>query len=130
MRAGTAMGSAAGTAYRLGQETSGSPTIGAGMSGVAGAAGHAARDRFSKAAGLGEAAAKGEQAAFLAGAKGPSTEAGGGTSARPDPAPGWARQLRNEQTSRHHRHLALQAIRDGDPGGAGATPDIDPEKDR
>uniref|UniRef100_UPI00097E66D3 P-type conjugative transfer protein TrbL n=1 Tax=Sphingopyxis sp. KK2 TaxID=1855727 RepID=UPI00097E66D3 len=38
LRAGTSMGSAASTAYRLGQETSGSTTIGAGLGGMATAA--------------------------------------------------------------------------------------------
>jgi type IV secretion system protein TrbL len=35
IRAGTAMGSAASTAYRLGQETSGSTSVGAGLGGIA-----------------------------------------------------------------------------------------------
>ena len=34
------------------------------------------------------------------------------------------RQLRAEQSARHHRQVALHAIRDGDRGGAAANPDI------
>jgi type IV secretion system protein TrbL len=50
----------------------------------------------------------------------PATDGSGGA----DQAPGWARQLRAEQNARHHRQVALHAIRDGDRGGAGANPDI------
>jgi type IV secretion system protein TrbL len=127
LRAGTSMGAAASTAYRLGQETSGSSTVGAGMSGVVQAARGAARDRLSDVGGFGAAVERGERAALLARA-----HAGGGTM-RPggdgaDGAPGWARSLRAEQRARHHRQVALHALRDGDRGGGGATPDIS-EKD-
>jgi type IV secretion system protein TrbL len=123
LRAGTAMGSAASTAYKLGQETSGSPTVGAGLSGVASAAGHAAKDRLAASTGLGAAAERGERAALLAGAR---TTAARANDARAvsDNAPEWARQLRTEAAARHHRHLAMQTIREGDRSGAGATPDI------
>ncbi|MEO8455588.1 MAG: P-type conjugative transfer protein TrbL [Sphingomicrobium sp.] len=128
LRAGTSMGSAASTAYRLGQETSGSPSMSAGLSGVAQAAGSAARDKMANIGGLGAAAERGERAAFLAGAR-----TSGGSSPGPDSAadqaPQWARQLRSEQTARHHRHVALQAVREGDRGGAGANPDISETKE-
>ena len=124
LRAGTSMGAAASTAYKLGQETSGSPTVGAGLSGVAQAAKGAARDRLSDIGGLGAAAERGERAALMAGAR----TSGGGTTLSPasaaDGAPDWARQLRSEQSARHHRQVALHALRDGDRGGAGANPDI------
>jgi type IV secretion system protein TrbL len=72
--------------------------------------------------GLG-AAGRGERAALLAGASRtravPEAPAGAASG-----APEWARRLRSEQTARHHRHVALQAIRDGDRGGAAANPDI------
>jgi type IV secretion system protein TrbL len=128
IRAGTAMGSAASTAYKLGQETSGSSTVGAGLSGVASAAGHAARDRISAATGLGAAAERGERAALLAGAR---TNASSNPDARAglDDAPQWARQLRSEAAARHHRHIAMQTVREGDRGGAGATPDIAEKED-
>jgi type IV secretion system protein TrbL len=128
LRAGTALGTAGATAYQLGQEVSGSPTVGAGLAGVAGAAGHVARDRLSSATGLGGAAERGERAAFLAGAR----QGGAQLNGRPEAgeeAPRWARQLRSESAGRHHRHMALQAIRDGDRGGAGATPDIAEKED-
>ena len=121
LRAGTSMGAAASTAYRLGQETSGSSTIGAGLSGVAKAASGAARARLSDLGGLGAAAERGKQAALLAGARGGGTSPTGESA---DSAPGWARQLRAEQSARHRRQVALHALRDGDRGAAGATPDI------
>jgi type IV secretion system protein TrbL len=124
LRAGTSMGAAASTAYKLGQETSGSPTVGAGLSGVAQAAKGAARNRLSDIGGLGSAAERGQRAALMAGAR---TSGGSSTSTSAiaaDEAPGWARQMRSEQSARHHRQVALHAIRDGERGGAGATPDI------
>jgi type IV secretion system protein TrbL len=120
VRAGTAMGSAARTAYTLGQETSGSAGVGAGFGGVARAAGSALRQRAGAALALGEAAESGRAGAW-------SALAGTGAAAQ-EPAgeatPAWARQLRRQLDSRHRRHLAVQALHDGDRGGAGATPDI------
>ena len=130
VRAGTSMGSAASTAYRLGQETSGSKSVGAGLAGVGRAGAAAMKARLSDAAGLGEAAERGRRAAMFAGASGGASSAaasGGGGSA--DEAPAWARRLRAEQTARHHRHVALQAVREGDRGGAAATPDIKERED-
>jgi len=129
MRAGTSMGSAASTAYRLGQETSGSPTVGAGLSGVARAAGSAARDRLSNLGGLGDAAERGQRAAFLAGARTSGAAATASPSEGSGEAPRWAQQLRSEQATRHHGQLALHTIRDGDRGGAGANPDISEKED-
>ena len=118
------MGAAASTAYRLGQETSGSASVGAGLSGVASAAGAAARQKAADNLGLSAAAERGQRAALFAGAV--NSRAGGGDP--PDDgqstAPGWARQLRSEQAARHHRQVALHAIREGDRGGASANPDI------
>jgi type IV secretion system protein TrbL len=48
---------------------------------------------------------------------------------QPDGAPQWARRLRSEQSARHHRQVALQAVREGDRGGAGANPDIKERED-
>jgi type IV secretion system protein TrbL len=123
IRAGTSMGSAASTAYRLGQETSGSASVGAGMRGVASAGAAAARQKIGEAAGLGAAAERGQRAALFAG----GTRSGGSSSAAGVPseeAPQWAQRLRSEQTARHNRHVALQTVREGDRGGAGANPDI------
>jgi type IV secretion system protein TrbL len=132
IRAGTAMGSAASTAYKLGQETSGSNSVGAGLSGVGTAAAGAMRQRVSAAFGLNGAAEQGRNAAWNAGTT-HQTGSGGASSASDsaasaqgagEGAPGWARQLRAEQNARHHRHMALQTIKEGDRGGASATPDI------
>ena len=128
VRAGTSMGTAVSTAYKLGQETSGSATIGAGLSGIASAGGAAIRDRMANAGGLGAAAQRGQRAALFAGSSRSAASAelhSGGSTATPD----WARRLRSEQTSRHHRQAALQAIREGDGGGAAANPDIKERED-
>jgi type IV secretion system protein TrbL len=128
VRAGTSMGAAASTAYTLGQETSGSQTVGAGLSGVARAARDSARDRLSTIGGLGAAAERGQRAALLAGAR----TSGAGAShdaSTSEAAPDWARQMRSEQSARHHRQVALHAIRDGDRGGSGAAPDISERED-
>ena len=124
LRAGTTMGAAASTAYKLGQETSGSNSVGAGLAGVAQAAKGAARDRLSDIGGLGAAAERGERAAFLAGARTSAASSAASSDGASDEMPGWARQMRAEQSARHHRQLALHTIRDGERGGAGATPDI------
>jgi len=126
VRAGTAMGSAASTSYQLGQEAAGSSSVGAGLGGVAQAAGNAARTGASNALGISDAAAHGRDAAWNA-LKGSGT---GGSSSAPDAqgaagdTPGWARDLKSQQSARHHRHVALQTLKEGDRGGASATPDI------
>jgi len=129
VRAGTSMGSAASAAYQLGQETAPSPTVGAGIKGVAEAAGNAVRGRMSGSPGLSEAASSGRQAAWNAlnqtGQQSSQAASGEGGAGPPD----WARKLRAEQANRHHRHIALQTLREGDRGGASATPDIHERED-
>ncbi|MEJ5979107.1 P-type conjugative transfer protein TrbL [Novosphingobium sp. PS1R-30] len=123
IRAGTSMGSAASTAYKLGQETSGSSSVSAGIGGMATAARGAAAQKASSAFGLGEAAERGQQSAWNSG-----TTKGGASAAAPSEAqgsmPAWAQKLQSEQSARNRRQLALHTIRDGDRGGASATPDI------
>lgn len=126
IRAGTAMGSAASTAYKLGQETSGSSSVGAGLGGVATAARGAAEHKLSELGGsfgIGESAEQGRQAAWNAGN---TTAAKPAAGAAPDgeAMPAWARQLQSTQTARHHRQMAIHALQSGDRGGHGATPDI------
>lgn len=128
VRAGTSMGSAAGTAYKLGQETAPAPTVGAGMKGVATAAGNAMKQRASAALGLGEAAEGGRQAAWhaLTETQPKSPPAGASTEAG---QPAWASAMQRQQSARHHRHVALQAVREGHSGGAGATPHFNDKED-
>ena len=120
IRAGTAMGSAASTAAQLGKETGGSA-----IGGMAAAAKGAASQRVGSALGLGEAAERGRNAAWTA-LTGPNAASGSGApgSGSGDSAPAWARNLRAQQTARHHRQLAYHTLKDGDRGGASATPDI------
>jgi type IV secretion system protein TrbL len=117
IRAATTMGSAASTAYKLGQETSGAATVGAGLGGVAMAARSAIAQRASNASGIGQAAEHGRQAAWRA-----SSSLDLQSTAAETPA--WAQKLQATQTARHHRQMAIHTIRDGDRGGASATPDI------
>jgi len=122
IRAGTSMGSAASTAYTLGKETAASPSMAAGLGGVARAAGNAARDRASSALGIGEAASRGRGAAWNALNRTGGSEASQTTPS--DGAPDWARSMRAQQSARHHRQIALHTLQQGDRGGASATPDI------
>lgn len=128
LRGGTTLGAAALTSYRLGQETSGAPTIGAGLAGVARTAAHVARDRLAAIGGLSAAAERGRNVAFLAGARTTGSSASE-VAAGVEPMPRWAEQLRSETAARHRHHVALSAIREGDHGGAGANPDIDEKED-
>ncbi|GGC04655.1 conjugal transfer protein TrbL [Novosphingobium endophyticum] len=121
LRAGTAMGSAASSAYALGRETASTPSVAAGLGGAVRAAGRTARGAASDAFGLGEAAQRGRKAAWnaLNDANSPPPASGGG-----ETAPAWARALQNRQTARHHRQLAVHALQQGDRGGGAMTPDI------
>lgn len=131
VRSGTAMGSAASTAYSLGKDTAARPTVGAGMAGVARAAGNAARSRASGALGLSEAASSGRQAAWnaLNQQNSPSPSSGGPGGGGETGTPAWARAMRDQQTSRHRRQLAIHTLQQGDRGGASATPDIKERND-
>jgi type IV secretion system protein TrbL len=120
IRAGTAMGSAASTAYALGRETAEAPSIAAGLGGVARATGNAARARASTALGIGEAASRGRQAAWNALHDSGSTV----SAANAESAPAWAQALRAQQNARHRRQLAVHALGQGERGGGGIAPDI------
>jgi len=127
LRAGTTMGTAASTAYELGQNAAGSSSVGAGVAGMAQAAAGAARQKASATFGMGEAAKRGRDAAWSAmnGTSAGASADGAGA----DAAPAWAQGLRRQQNSRHHRQVALQTLKDGDRGGASATPDIKERED-
>ena len=125
LRAGTSMGSAASTAYKLGQETSGSTSVAAGIGGMVSAARGAASDRMRNAFGLRAAAARGQQAAWSAGSgTGAGAASAEAAAAASGAMPAWAQKLQSTQASRHRRQMAIHAIRDGDKGGVGANPDI------
>jgi type IV secretion system protein TrbL len=118
VRAGTTMGTAASTAATLGREGGGTA-----LGGMAQAATNAARSRASEALGLGAAAERGRTATWNA-LNSSAPGAGGAAPTEAHAPPAWARQLRSEQTARHRRHMAMQTIKEGDRGGASATPDI------
>jgi len=124
IRAGTSMGSAASTAYKLGQETSGATTVRAGLGGIATAARGAAANRMRETLDLGGAAERGQQAAWAAGNRPESSATATGGAATSDPMPAWAQKLQSMQTSRHRRQMAIHTIQGGDRGGGGITPDI------
>ncbi|RHW18170.1 P-type conjugative transfer protein TrbL [Sphingomonas gilva] len=128
IRAGTAMGSAALASYQLGQSAAGSSSVGAGIGSMARAAGNAVRQKAGSALGISAAVQSGRDAAWSAlngeaSTRGESPQVGG------DAAPSWARSLRRQQDARHHRQVALQALREGDRGGASAAPDIKERED-
>ena len=125
VRAGTALGAGASTAYRLGKETSGETGMAgvrAGMAGVAGAAADFAKER----SGLGAAAAAGREAVWRGGKASQASAASEGDGAASSAAepPAWARRLRSEQSGRHRRQMVVQAVREGDRPTAPAAPDI------
>lgn len=129
IRAGTAMASAVSSSYRLGQETSGSASVGAGLGGIITAAGGAASQSVKAAASriaspIRESAAKGSHAAWDAGRTSPTPSDPSAGVTPSDPAPAWARSLRAQQTARHHRHMAVQTVKDGDRPGSAANPDL------
>ena len=128
VRAGTAMGSAASASYQLGQSAAGSSSVGAGLGGVTQAAGGALRQKTSSALGLSQAAQSGRDAAWSAFNGIKSSGERGASGDTSDGAPSWARALRRQQNARHHGQVAAHALREGDRGGASATPDIK-EKD-
>ena len=124
VRAGTGMGAAAHASYRLGQSAAGSDSVAAGLGGMAQSAGNAVRGRASDALGLKEAVSSGQDAAWAAfnrSVPAASSSPGGD-------APAWASAMRRKQDARHHGHIAMQTLKEGDRGGASATPDIK-EKD-
>src|SRR3546814_20969921 len=94
------MGSAASPAYSLGKETASSPSVGAGLGGVARSAGNAVRPRMSGALGLKEAAASGRQSAWDAlNQNSPSPSSGGrGGGGETGGTPAWARAVPAQQT--------------------------------
>ena len=124
VRAGTAMGAAAWSADRLGQETSGEATVAAGVRGMASAGGAAARERLGRMGAIAAAVGRGQRAASFAGATASGASGAAQTQSSAGDPPDWARRLRSEQTARHHRHIAMQSIKDGDRSGAAANPDI------
>lgn len=124
IHAGTSMGSAASTAARLGRESGGSS-----IGGMAAAAKGAAAQKIGSTLGLGAAAERGSNAAWgalnrQAGSPATGSSEGGASGGAGGAAPAWARNLRTEQTARHRRQLAHHALKEGDRGGASATPDI------
>ncbi|PXA86598.1 P-type conjugative transfer protein TrbL, partial [Nostoc sp. 3335mG] len=130
VRAATSIGSAASTAAGLGQAAEGSSSAGAGLGGIGQAAGNVAKARMTDMLGLKDAAEKGRRAAASAYAGEAATGASGGpVTSDPGDAPDWARRLRAEQAARNHRQTATQALKEGDGGGASASPDISEKED-
>jgi type IV secretion system protein TrbL len=84
---------------------------------------------MANAGGIAAAAEGGQRAALLAGSSRSAVAGASSDAAAPNGAPEWARRLRAEQSARHHRHSAIQAIRESDGGGAAANPDIREKED-
>jgi type IV secretion system protein TrbL len=136
LHAGTAMGSAASTAYRLGEAASGATGVAgvaAGLGGVARAGAGAVAQNLRSVTGhaassLSQSAQAGREAAWRANGGGPVAGGSSSSSAQAgsavDTAPEWARRLRSEQASRAHRYATAQAIKDGDKQVGAANPDL------
>jgi type IV secretion system protein TrbL len=140
IRAASAMGTAAKTAYQSAAFTSGqsgASAAAAGLGGVARAAAHTVgdavgrracgfADKASEAFNQGQAWRMPDQSSGAADGAGsshaqpPSSEAAAATDSQPD----WAKKLQREQSARHHRHAAIQTIKDGDRPGGAANPDL------
>ncbi|PHR19473.1 MAG: P-type conjugative transfer protein TrbL [Sphingopyxis sp.] len=132
IRSGTSMGAAAKASYKLGQETSGNKSIGAGLSGIGTTAKGAVAQKLSGAMGLKDAANRGRDAAWQAGTAQSSSGSASGNISTPDSsaaAPAWASQLRSEARNRSYRHAAVQGVKEGDRSGASAIPDIKDRED-
>jgi type IV secretion system protein TrbL len=131
VRAGTAIGSAASSAYALGQETRGSTSVGAGLAGVGtaarGAAGQALRGA-SERVGLGAAAERGRDEAWNAGTTG-GGQAAASRSAPASDTPAWASEMKSDQRRRSARQAAVHTLSSGDRGGSGANPEISEKED-
>ncbi|WP_288935804.1 P-type conjugative transfer protein TrbL [uncultured Sphingomonas sp.] len=122
VRAGTAMGSAASTAAQLGREAGGSA-----VGGMAAAAKGAVAQNIESTFGLGAAAERGRNAAWSALHR--TSDASPGASDADGSTPAWARAMRDQQTSRHRRQIAVHALSQGDRGGGSAIPDIKERND-
>ena len=142
VRAGTAIGSAASSAYQLGQATSGTSGM-AGVGGIARAAGGTATNTArhvasSATSSVKQSADAGRRGAWTATGGTPTasmSEANPASTSVPsgsvpaNAAPDWANRLRSEQAARAHRQTATQAIRDGDRPGNGANPSLNDKDD-
>lgn len=130
-----AIGRAGGTAVTSAASLSGRVSAGyssGGLSGVAKATvGTAASNVASRiAAPVGDAHAQGTADGFRATGGTPS---GSGVSARsssqsPDQPPGWAKQMHSRQRIREAGMVAAHTLRDGDAGGSGEGPKLNPDK--
>lgn len=127
LRTGTALGSAASTSYQLGQAAAGSSSVGAGLTGVARAAGgamsHTAQTIKDKTtSSFSNSAAAGRRYAWAA-TGGTSTaaakEVGGSTVSSGASAPAHA-----SHATRSARHAVSQAIKDGDKPAQAETPSL------
>lgn len=140
IQAGSSLSSSAATAYQLGRSTSGQSGFAgaaAGMAGVARAGIGAVGQRVASAARsaketISNSTAGGARSAWAAtGGQPPRTSpttAAAHSSSGSGTAPEWARAIAAERSAHTQRHIAAQAIKDGDKGGAAANPDLNEEK--
>jgi type IV secretion system protein TrbL len=120
IRAGTAMGSAAATAYGLGEAAAEEEGLAAGLGGMARAAGNASRARLASTLGLDEAAESGRAMATRAmgGSDGSLPVAGNET-------PPWVERMRIEQARHQQIQAVSHALEQGEGGGSGVNPHLD-----
>lgn len=134
LRAGTAVGAGAATAYGLASAASGAEglaAVGAGVGGVAragvGAVGQGVRRAGAGLAeDLAEQAQSGRQAAWRSsGGAAPGASNAAAPAVAPESAvPLWARRMRTAEALRTPAHLTAQALRDGDRPAHGPAPNL------
>ena len=133
-RGGAAMAGGASTAYSLGAAgQSGASAVGAGLGGVARAAGAAATSPLRRAAsraadGMKSSFSDGSKSAFAAtggtstmGTIGGSAAEAAPSSAAADGPPAWARRMKRSQALSHGVTAAAHAVRSGDSHGGGSS---------
>jgi type IV secretion system protein TrbL len=112
--------------------------VAGGLGGVARGAGGAAAQGTRAAAerassSLKEQVDRGRKSAWTATGGKPTAamaeEASSGSTVSPNGPPDWARRLRTEQRTRAHGHAVIQAVKDGDRSGGGATPSLQDKDD-
>jgi type IV secretion system protein TrbL len=93
------------------------------MGGIAQTVRGAASHKLSESLGFDGAVVRGQDLAWKN--RAPRMPAGETGEQGKQSRPGWAQDMQQRQDNRHHRHLAVQALREGDRGGAAALPDIE-----
>jgi type IV secretion system protein TrbL len=124
-RSASSMASGAKSAYQAGAAASGAGGMRAAGAGLANAARSGASAAGQRVA-AGAKAFKDGVASFVADAAAPAASRGAEAngSSTPSAEPAWAKQMRRKQQMTHAATTAAHALRSGDAGGSGASPNL------